>query len=72
MSSEKATESMTECVCPLCGKHHRIRIYYTGRGTPRIFCDYCRWHRIVSHDVDDEAYVVALNKLDDDASLRYA
>ena len=30
------------CICPMCRKSHRMRINYTGHGTPRIYCNSCR------------------------------
>jgi uncharacterized protein (DUF983 family) len=39
---EKSMETETECVCPKCSKRHKTMMFYTGRGTPRVFCDACR------------------------------
>lgn len=32
----------TQCLCPKCGKEHRLKIFWTGRGIPRIYCHRCR------------------------------
>lgn len=32
---------MTVCYCPRCEKEHMKYIFWTGHGTPRIFCDDC-------------------------------
>jgi hypothetical protein len=32
----------TQCLCPKCGKEHKLKIFWTGRGTPRIYCHRCR------------------------------
>ena len=37
-SSEK--ESIN-CICPMCGCTHTKIIYWTGRFTPKIRCEYC-------------------------------
>lgn len=31
-----------QCLCPMCGKKHKLKILWTGRGTPRIYCHRCR------------------------------
>lgn len=30
-----------KCLCPRCGKTYTRFIFWTGKGTPRIFCDTC-------------------------------
>ena len=35
-------EKSTECICPKCGARHRVKLLWTGRGTPRKFCPICR------------------------------
>lgn len=37
---EKKTS--VKCLCPKCGKEHKLKIFWTGRGTPRIYCHRCR------------------------------
>jgi len=34
----------TACRCPRCGKTHTQILYWTGRGTPRIYCPDCAGH----------------------------
>jgi len=29
------------CICPRCGREHRLMVRYTGRGVPRFFCAQC-------------------------------
>jgi len=31
-----------ECECPQCGKGHKKRINWTGRGKPKLICNFCR------------------------------
>ena len=35
-------ERPTEAVCPKCGRKHTVKMFWTGKGTPRRFCDKCR------------------------------
>lgn len=35
-------KSATRCICPKCGKEHKLKIFWTGRGTPRLYCHRCR------------------------------
>ncbi len=35
-------EKSTECICPKCGTRHRVKLLWTGRGTPRKFCPICK------------------------------
>lgn len=30
------------CKCPICEKRHKVTLQWTGRGTPRINCDWCK------------------------------
>jgi len=34
--------NLTECICPKCGGEHKVRIYWAGRGRPKIFCIDCK------------------------------
>ena len=45
-----------ECICPKCMKVHKRRIFWTGRGTPRIFCNKCK--SIVEVYSDDPQYEI--------------
>lgn len=31
-----------DSVCPRCGKQHQVYLNWTGRGTPRIYCELCK------------------------------
>ena len=33
-------------ICPLCEKKHTLIMYWTGNGTPRIYCESCKLNRI--------------------------
>jgi rubredoxin len=30
------------CKCPMCGKTHRVTMFWTGRGVPRKYCPQCK------------------------------
>ena len=32
----------TTSVCPKCGKTHKLKMFWTGRGTPRCYCPVCQ------------------------------
>jgi hypothetical protein len=34
-------EPEVECKCPKCQRLHLIRMVWTGRGTPRVYCRLC-------------------------------
>lgn len=40
--SEPTYKSPTQCICPRCSKTHNRMLYWTGRGTPRMYCADCR------------------------------
>ncbi len=49
-------EKSTVCICPKCGTQHRIKLLWTGRGTPRKFCPICKHY---SNSLSDtEPFVV--------------
>jgi hypothetical protein len=31
-------KQLVKCICPKCEKMHECFMYWTGRGTPKIFC----------------------------------
>lgn len=35
-------EYPVDCKCPMCGKTHRITMFWTGRGVPRKYCSRCK------------------------------
>ena len=43
-------EKSTECICPKCGTHHRVKLLWTGRGMPRKFCPVCKHYSTAIHD----------------------
>ena len=42
LESKGLGKSKIECICPGCGKIHIMKVYWTGRGVPRKFCQSCR------------------------------
>ena len=40
--NEKGSATMVKCFCPVCETYHKKRLFWTGRGTPRIICDPCK------------------------------
>lgn len=32
----------TKCICPKCGVIHDMRLFWTGNGTPKKYCDKCQ------------------------------
>ena len=40
-ANEISNAKPTKCICPRCGTIHKMRIYWTGNGTPRKFCHSC-------------------------------
>ena len=47
--NEKGSATMVKCFCPVCETYHKKRLFWTGRGTPRIICDPCK----MSNEFDD-------------------
>jgi uncharacterized OB-fold protein len=35
-------QKLVVCKCPRCGRTHKSNLFWTGRGTPRIFCLDCK------------------------------
>ena len=45
----------TKCLCPKCGRIHKIKLNWTGRGMPRKFCAICKLSQgrgIEVHSID--------------------
>lgn len=40
---------MTTCICPMCRRKHKVKLYWTGNGTPRIFCHPCRHYNDIEN-----------------------
>ena len=43
----------TLCKCPSCEKLYHRLINWTGRGIPRIYCEYCRNLKSISSDCEE-------------------
>lgn len=41
-TSDDLRKSDVACICPSCSRSHSIKMLWTGRGTPRKFCNSCR------------------------------
>lgn len=39
---EKTSRKLTECICPMCGKKYKRKIFWTGNTIPRKFCSDCK------------------------------
>lgn len=35
-------DKLVECMCPKCERKHKIKMKWTGRGVPRVYCRACR------------------------------
>ena len=46
------SEKSTECICPKCGTHHKVKLLWTGRGIPRKFCPVCKHYACSINDTD--------------------
>lgn len=46
-------EKDTDCICPGCGFGHSVVMYWTGKGTPKIFCPDCV-EGVVKFEADEE------------------
>jgi len=40
-TSQKGPKGATICICPKCGETHAKFMFWTGRGTPRVYCNTC-------------------------------
>jgi len=38
----KSTETYHICKCPTCEKTYKKKLYWTGNGIPKVFCDSCQ------------------------------
>ncbi len=45
-------EKSTECLCPKCGTHHRVKLLWAGRGMPRKFCPVCKHYSMAISDTE--------------------
>lgn len=42
MKHENRGEQSTKCICPKCGREHKLWLFWSGRGTPRKYCQSCQ------------------------------
>lgn len=42
MSSEKTMGKTMDCICPCCEREHRAKLFWTGKGKPRVMCCQCK------------------------------
>jgi hypothetical protein len=49
---------LTVCICPLCGKRHKLRMYWRGRGAPRKYCADCLNLSVVHSSLEDHSILV--------------
>lgn len=40
-NNEISSERMTDCICPKCGREHRMKLLWAGTGIPKKFCKSC-------------------------------
>jgi len=40
-SDRKTRKSYVSCICPRCRTKHVVYMFWTGRGTPRVYCPMC-------------------------------
>lgn len=56
--TSKSMEKRTKCFCPMCNDYYYRRIFWTGRGTPRMFCPLHTQRisneMVVGPDINDE------------------
>ena len=38
----RPTKAQVDCVCPKCGKLHRLNFFWSGKGIPRKYCSGCK------------------------------
>lgn len=48
-----------DCICPKCGSIHRLKLLWTGRGTPRKFCPICKHYSSSISDMEPSRVVPA-------------
>lgn len=56
--NEKTTNKMVQCICPMCGRKHKLYIYWKGNGTPRKFCLSCKKQKPLTEE--DIEYSISL------------
>ena len=48
----------TLCKCPKCGRYHKMKLFWTGNGTPRKYCHDCKFHTVVREFYYEEPHQV--------------
>ena len=48
---------ITDCKCPKCGRMHKMKINWIGRGIPRKFCGECDWYPEQYSGIEDARVV---------------
>jgi len=52
-----------ECVCPKCGRSHRMKILWAGRGRPKKFCQACKMYIATLEAVELPCVPVSINRI---------
>lgn len=47
----------TVCKCPKCGRMHKRKINFIGRGIPRKYCEQCDWY-VEQYNGIEDAHIV--------------
>jgi hypothetical protein len=42
VSPQEQKQTSVLCICPRCGEPHKVWMYWTGHGMPRVFCSLCK------------------------------
>lgn len=55
-----------KCICPRCGKKHKLSLFWTGDGIPKKYCKKCQfelgWYTGHCADSECEEYHVSARK----------
>lgn len=38
----RSSSKSIECICPKCRKIHKVYMFWTGKSTPRKYCEKCK------------------------------
>jgi uncharacterized radical SAM superfamily Fe-S cluster-containing enzyme len=52
---------IVKCLCPKCRKNYYRKLYWSGNGMPRIYCQYCRHHTSISDVLYDDPQIIRLS-----------
>jgi transposase-like protein len=53
----------TICTCPKCGREHKVRLFWSGKTKPKIFCQDCKVEFGIDGLVDIDEHKVGRNIL---------